>query len=687
MARTTTWPSVRRCGVCGRQRKIQRAAVDRDPDMCQTCWKRDQRSWRVCGRCGERRPAQGRDRETGKPICERCHRRARPTGLCDRCGRTAQLARTGARGGAKLCGACSERKRRPKRVCGRCGRLAAIAIRQAADGTSDLCFACYAREPRRVCGGCGQPAAIHVRGRDGEPDLCQRCYRPPTASCSVCGRQRPCYHANTDAPICWSCAPRRVATCVLCGRERPIRARSALGPLCDGCNWRRLRAKARCERCGELRRPALYPGDEVLCGDCAGVPQTRICTSCGIEDITYDRGLCPGCSLRHRLDGLLRDRPPTVIERLAPYLQTLEETADPLSVLQWLVKPGGRTLADIASGEVELSHEALDALGRGKSTEHLRAALVHTGVLSDRDEILAALERWTTERLAAVAPGPDHTALRTFATWKIHRELAARRARQAHPDVLAATMPKHSIATAIELTARLHADGRTLADLDQPRLDQWLADGPAARRNVRRFIAWLERNHTRRGLRVPGRPPGTATLALEDHQRLAALRALLEDQAIDAHLRLAGCLVALYAQPVARIVRLTAPDLQLTDNAAHIRLGDDPVALPPQLRDVAARMLQDAPTAQDPRWLFPGLKAGRPTHPAHLARRLRQLGVPVAATRPSALAALAHRIPAPVLADLLGLSAQTTANASAQLKVDYAAYVARRTADRDETPS
>jgi hypothetical protein len=45
----------------------------------------------------------------------------------------------------------------------------------------------------------------------------------------------------------------------------------------------------------------------------------------------------------------------------------------------------------------------------------------------------------------------------------------------------------------------------------------------------------------------------------------------------------------------------------------------------------------------------------------------------------SALAALAHRIPAPVLADLLGFGAQTICNASVDLKVDYASYVARRT--------
>jgi hypothetical protein len=63
----------------------------------------------------------------------------------------------------------------------------------------------------------------------------------------------------------------------------------------------------------------------------------------------------------------------------------------------------------------------------------------------------------------------------------------------------------------------------------------------------------------------------------------------------------------------------------------------------------------------------------------HVARRLRGLGVPVSQARPSALAALAHRIPAPVLADLLGFDAHTVCGASVELKVDYARYIARRT--------
>jgi len=100
------------------------------------------------------------------------------------------------------------------------------------------------------------------------------------------------------------------------------------------------------------------------------------------------------------------------------------------------------------------------------------------------------------------------------------------------------------------------------------------------------------------------------------------------------------------------------------------------IALPAQLREAVELLLA---TTTDDGWLFAGQKAARPMHPSHLARRLRAFGVPVAAARPSALAALAHRIPARVLADLLGFGAQTICNAGADLKVDYASYAARRT--------
>lgn len=156
---------------------------------------------------------------------------------------------------------------------------------------------------------------------------------------------------------------------------------------------------------------------------------------------------------------------------------------------------------------------------------------------------------------------------------------------------------------AIDLTRWLHARGLALEGLDQALLDQWLADGPSTRRQVRRFTAWLEDRPGR--LCVPGQQSGTPVLAMADHDRLRALRRLLEDEAIDPRLRVAGCLVLLYAQPVARIVRLTAEDAELRGETVRIRLGPEPVILPPPLRARSQRRWGEPAPATPPTGSFP----------------------------------------------------------------------------------
>jgi hypothetical protein len=302
---------------------------------------------------------------------------------------------------------------------------------------------------------------------------------------------------------------------------------------------------------------------------------------------------------------------------------------------------------------------------------------VHSGCLPARDETQAVFDRWVTACLTELAPGADTRTLRAFASWKLTRELAARRRRHTHrPDPLADAMPRHYLTAAITLTRWLHERTLTLEDLDQARLEWWLTENAmvSTHRAIRPFIAWLARHHTL-ALRMPAVPASTPTIAVGDEQRLAAVDRLLHDARMDPRLRLAGCLVALYAQPVARIVRLTTDHTHLQDECVMVRLGTDPVGLPAALQPVLNKVLTDARDG----WLFPGQLPGRPIHPSHLSRRLRSLGVPVAQTRPAGLAALAHRIPAPVLSDMLGLSAGTTCRAAGELQVDYARYVARRT--------
>lgn len=143
---------------------------------------------------------------------------------------------------------------------------------------------------------------------------------------------------------------------------------------------------------------------------------------------------------------------------------------------------------------------------------------------------------------------------------------------------------------------------------------------PRSRRQVRRFVGWLCQNAEE--LSVPGQPSGTPRAAMADNERLRVLRRLLDGGTMDARLRVAGCLVLLYAQPVARIVRLTAADAELGNDAARIRLGRDSVMLPPPLGGALAAMLERAGADHPNHWLFTGLKAGQPTHPGHLAARL-----------------------------------------------------------------
>ena len=46
--------------------------------------------------------------------------------------------------------------------------------------------------------------------------------------------------------------------------------------------------------------------------------------------------------------------------------------------------------------------------------------------------------------------------------------------------------------------------------------------------------------------------------------------------------RAAACLVLLYAQPLSKIVALTTDDLTAGDDGTYLRLGPEPLLLPPR---------------------------------------------------------------------------------------------------------
>lgn len=124
-------------------------------------------------------------------------------------------------------------------------------------------------------------------------------------------------------------------------------------------------------------------------------------------------------------------------------------------------------------------------------------------------------------------------------------------------------------------------------------------------------------------------------------------------------------LLLLYGQPAARITRLTRADVRVEEGEVRLRLGEDPIVLPPPLDELIPRLPDQTPVGMagnlvdGDQWLFPGRRPGQPMDPISLAVRLRKLGVEPRAARNTTLLQLGAELPSLVLADLLGLHIST----------------------------
>ena len=137
----------------------------------------------------------------------------------------------------------------------------------------------------------------------------------------------------------------------------------------------------------------------------------------------------------------------------------------------------------------------------------------------------------------------------------------------------------------------------------------------------------------------------------------------------------------LYAQPLSRILRLSAGDLSSDeDGQTWLRLGYPPSPVPAPF-DALLHQLADTRHYQVPAnhasdWLFPGRNAGQPAAYHYIAGLLRDHGLPLRTARISALRQLVLAVPAPVVADALGFHHTTTTRQHASAGATWSRYVA-----------
>lgn len=178
---------------------------------------------------------------------------------------------------------------------------------------------------------------------------------------------------------------------------------------------------------------------------------------------------------------------------------------------------------------------------------------------------------------------------------------------------------------------------------------------------------------------IPVRHVRTATEGVADDARWALVERLMIDHDLDLAVRVAGLFALLFAQHLSRVSALRREDVVIESGHVAVRFGKDEVALPPGL-DQLVLDLQGceghAVVQGTGTWLFPGGTPGRPITAERFRSGLADAGIVLRSVRQAALLQLAGELPAPVLADLLGLHVNTAVEWVRAARGDWSPYAA-----------
>ncbi|MFI7642319.1 hypothetical protein [Nonomuraea sp. NPDC049400] len=577
----------------------------------------------------------------------------------------------------KLCEAGATRIVRP--ACPHCGR--GIKLHRPIDGRW-LCRSCVAKSRAQPCSGCGTVREAASRDDQGRP-ICPNCLVSDPANlevCVNCGRRRMVGTRSPHGPLCPSCPPLPTATCSICGQHRPCGTSRLTGlPWCPPCQH----LSAHCSRCGQVKPIRSGSLDQPLCHDCTApaFPDCRIC------ETSPRPGHCVDCRLELRLRELMTGPDGATYPALLPLRNALAATDPPGTALRWLAKePVAAILADIATGRRQLTHADLDELPQRIILNHLRSVLVATGTLPARDEQMARLERFLNKVLGTRTDPDQRRLLHRYAVWHLLRRLRRRNNGRATTNEQYSVVVQR-VRSAVALLDWLAARDLALESCGQADLDLWLSDEAASHHyHAGHFVRWATRQRLTT-LSFPATQWQGPTGPMDDQARWDAARRLLHDDTIGPRDRLAGLLILLYAQPTARISRLTTDHVTLGDTAVTIQFGTTPITLPGPVADLARRVLDGkrghatTGAANPSPWLFPGGQPGRPISATHLGKRLKDLGIQPGQARFTALFQLATELPAALLARMLGIHIDVAVawqRASSGDWMTYAANISRR---------
>ena len=296
-------------------------------------------------------------------------------------------------------------------------------------------------------------------------------------------------------------------------------------------------------------------------------------------------GQCARCALRDDLTALMLNDAADPFGHGTPSLMSFAAVDRPESILTWKRSAKVQALlTGLASGEIPLTHDGLDALGRGRHITHLRSLLEHNGLLPHRDEHLARFEAW----LAAKLDAPPNTPCEPQSSSSPPGITCADCAETPRPGQASdgpIRSAKQEITETLKFLTWLHeTHHRTAATCTQQDVDEYLADWPDYPASDPHLLRLGQEKQDQHGGadRSPTSQEPHASLTQE--QRLAWLKELLTGDAESLPYRVAGTLLLLYAQPLVRVAALPTSAVVLTRRETRISLGVEPVPVPRTLR-------------------------------------------------------------------------------------------------------
>lgn len=558
---------------------------------------------------------------------------------------------------------------------------ARLLTKTLADGRR-VCASCERAAIRRACDGCGRDMPIAVSGRNG--GWCSTCWRRRPESRKVCIR---CnlpgliQERTTDGPVCARCASGTVLDCAGCGEQAKVWGYLLGGPQCQRCYNRIRRIPSPCPSCGVPRIVAyLDVAGERSCADCAKVPARFACHDCGSEIDLIGR-LCAPCTIRKRSLELITRDDGTINETYRPVHDHLLASPRVRAVAEWTRRSASAALIrELVNGRIELNHDGLDRASPVRAVDHVRGLLITIGMLPNRDEQLARASRGIDTVIAA-APVEHRALLRRYANWGIINDLRNRSARR--PLVISAPhRARMKMNAAHRLLEHLEQIGSDLRSLRQAQLEDFLLDSRIDRNVLASFLRWAHDGRLLGDVEVTFIPSPTPSPGLSHAEHEAAILRLNSDPSVPVRARVAGLLIALFGQSLTRLVTLTHGDVIEENGAVSLRLGSEPVRLPPTLARLSID-LRDAPRpwADDPlhRWFFPSKNPGKAIHPQTIGSQLDLFGFDVAALRNAALFNVAGKIPLGPLSELTGIGSQALGRWATIARRDWSAYIPLRT--------